>query len=54
VDFKGELLAGENELVMIYPPDVLRVGGVRLAACFLRLVDPATGNRLHDVQYHAW
>lgn len=53
-DFKAELKAGENELVIVYPPDVLRVGGVRLAACFLRLADPATGERCKDITYQPW
>ena len=52
VNFKAELKAGDNELVILYPPEVLRVGGVRLAACFLRLVDPATGARLKDISYN--
>ena len=54
VDFKAELKAGDNELVILYPPEVLRVGGVRLAACFLRLADPATGGRIKDIIYQPW
>ena len=53
-DFKAELKAGDNELVIVYPPDVLRVGGVRLAACFMRLADPATGERYKDINFQPW
>jgi len=49
-----ELQAGENELIIVYPGATLGVETQRLAGCFVRLVDPETGQRLRDIRYRAY
>jgi hypothetical protein len=54
VGFRGELQQGDNDLVLVYRAQKLDSSFVRLAACFLRLTDPANGERLGDIAYHPW
>jgi len=53
-DFRATLKQGDNEIILTYPPEILREGGVRLAACFFRLADPVSGERLSDLKYRPW
>ncbi|MEM8670335.1 MAG: polysaccharide deacetylase family protein [Planctomycetota bacterium] len=48
------LLEGENRILIIYPGCSLGVGTQRVAACFLRLSNPATGRRMRDIQYEVF
>lgn len=49
----ADLRAGRNELLIVYPPAELSPATTRLTACFVRLFDPSTGERLKDLRYSA-
>ncbi|MEN1680521.1 MAG: polysaccharide deacetylase family protein [Planctomycetota bacterium] len=48
------LAAGENWLVIIYPGATMSPQTPRLTACYVRLADPETGERLTDLRYSAY
>ncbi len=48
------LMAGDNELVIVYPGLAMSYETPRLAACFVRITDPATNQRLQDIRYRAY
>lgn len=49
-----ELRAGENELIVIYPGGVMQSMNDRLCACFVRIANTATGERMEDISYQAY
>ncbi len=49
-----DLKEGKNQLVIVYPGCTLGIETQRLAGCFVRLADPATGRRIDDVRYQAF
>lgn len=51
---KGHLRAGANELIVVYPGRVMQSMHDRLCACYLRIVDCSTGERLEDITYQAY
>lgn len=50
----GHLNAGENEVVVLYPGRVITNMHARLAACFFRIEDPDTKQRVTDLKYEAF
>ena len=49
-----ELKSGDNELIIVYPGSTMSTETPRLSACFVRLFDPVTGDRLRDIRYRAF
>ena len=49
-----ELKSGDNELIIVYPGCEMSHETPRLSACFVRLFDPATGQRLPDIRYRSF
>lgn len=49
-----ELRRGGNELFILYPGTRLSEATPRLAACFVRLSDPTSGNRLSSISYNTF
>ncbi len=55
--FTGGTIAlrqGENELVIVYPGATLKPATTRLAACYVSIQDPQTGQRFTDLRYEAY